>query len=458
MDLAPELAAELQALEQKWDAVEETRPTPRSTMQVIEYGLGKQRRAEVYVNRLLQYLLDPDEPHQMGADFLEAFLRELPAACGFAEDTYDLSNVQVGQQVPVENRDDESASQGYLDLLLEVPNEWFLLVELKFAAPETGTEFYCDATHLDGRETSNYESGQYYLYLHRHDKPTASSECFANWTWGAFIDDLLDDFIAANATRYPQRTVTQLYDLRDDLEEITGMSDQQDIDQRKVELYLDHFEAISDVATTFDDAWNAYLDRWDEELAMSLDDRSVSYDPREDHTVLHLPREGGETERWLCRNRDDDWQHLFKHGWWIREETGESLERRADDYDDLRIGFYHRMGESHRNRQLRTNELTFDFRCMGSNPTEFRDIYNECFTDRKAEIEELIASTNGNLTGQKRTLIEGTYKIEVDAYEEFFDAYTAALRTAFVDFVVDNVELVNLLEDIFEDAVARYEK
>lgn len=94
---------------------------------------------------------------------------------------------------------------------------------------------------------------------------------------------------------------------------------------------------------------------------------------------------------------------------------------------------------------------------MGSNPTEFRDIYNECFTDRKADITDALASTNGDLTGQKRTLIEGTYEIEVDAFEDFFDAYTAALRTAFVEFIVDNEELVTLLGEIYETAVDRYD-
>ena len=177
-----ELDAELQALEQKWDAIAEMRPTPRSTMNVIEYGLGKQRRAEVYINRLLRYLLDPDEPHQMEADFLEAFLDALPDECGFSEDTYDLSTIRVDEQNSIEDATDESSSQGYIDLLIEAPNEWFLLVELKFSAEETGTTFYCDSTHIDGRPKTSYESGQYYLYLHQADRPTASGDSFANWT------------------------------------------------------------------------------------------------------------------------------------------------------------------------------------------------------------------------------------------------------------------------------------
>ncbi|WP_458190983.1 hypothetical protein [Haladaptatus sp. NG-WS-4] len=70
-------------------------------MNVIEYGLGKQRRAEVYVNRLLRYLLDSNEPHGMGTDFLRAFLEGLPVECDFQEDLYELSNIEVDEQVSI---------------------------------------------------------------------------------------------------------------------------------------------------------------------------------------------------------------------------------------------------------------------------------------------------------------------------------------------------------------------
>ena len=41
MDPKTDIRAELQALKQKWEVIAETRPTPRSTTHVIEYGLGK---------------------------------------------------------------------------------------------------------------------------------------------------------------------------------------------------------------------------------------------------------------------------------------------------------------------------------------------------------------------------------------------------------------------------------
>ena len=128
------LSRSLKRLERAWDSITETPATPQSTMAVIEYGLGNQQRAEVYVNRLLCYLLDPDQPHGMGTEFLEHFLQGLPEELAFDEDTYDLSDVRVNEQVTAEEGD----TRKYPDLVLDVPEEWLLLVELKFAARETG--------------------------------------------------------------------------------------------------------------------------------------------------------------------------------------------------------------------------------------------------------------------------------------------------------------------------------
>jgi len=197
-----DIVEELEMLQRRWDGITDTLELPRTTMAVIEYGLGKQQRAEVYVNRLLCYLLDPTQSHRMGTDFLNAFLNGLPADCGFEEDTYDLSDVRVNKQVPVwtdhDAKTDSSTSPGYIDLVLDVPNEWILVIELKFSAAETGTEFYCTASQYGDEQIDGFESGQYYLYLHQADQPEASGDCFTNWTWTAFINDILTDFIADN--------------------------------------------------------------------------------------------------------------------------------------------------------------------------------------------------------------------------------------------------------------------
>jgi|GEM_PF-1440550 len=462
METATDLDDDLSVLERKWERITDVPEHPRSTMNVIEYGLGKQRRAEVYVNRLLCYLLDPEQPHGMGTDFLEAFLDGLPQTCEFEEDTYDLSDVRVREQVPVWSDPAEKqgdTSPGYLDLLLDVPNEWFLLIELKFSAAETGTEFYCQASQFDDALTHEYESGQYYLYVHQADQPEASGECFANLTWRAFVTDILEPFLAEAAPRYPQRTAVQLHNLKADIQKIAGMSDQSSSDREKVALYLEHVEAISDVTKTFDDAWEDYSRQWGEAMGSSLDHEFVVAETgdTEVYTSVTVERDSGEDERWIFLDSGGDWQHVFKYGWRRREREDDILIERAEDHNDLRIGFYHRMGEgSNRDIAVRENELRFNFRCMGSNPTEFRDINNKRFSERSAAIDECLAPTKAMRTGQKRTLIRGSYPIDLYEEADFFDAYTVALNDAFIELVVENPELIDLLGAIFDDSIQEF--
>jgi hypothetical protein len=406
-------------------------------------------------------LLDPERPHGMGTDFLEAFLASLPDSAEFDEDTYDLSDVQVKQQVPVWNdptsEREEDATPGYLDLLLDIPNEWFLLVELKFSAEETGTEFYCTASQFGERLVEEYESGQYYVYLHQSDRPQSRGECFANWTWETLVDDLLEPFLAENTPRYPQRTVAQLHDLNDDIRNVAGMTDQPESEREKIELYLEHVDAITDVTETFDREWSAYSERWGRDMQESLDHNRVSpaADTEDGHPAVTVDREGGDSERWILRDSGGDWQHVFKHGWRQREESSEILEARAEDRNDLRIGFYHRM-EDNRETAIRDQELRFNFRCMGSNPTEFTDIYKRRFEEQQSEIDQLLESTKAVTTGNKLTLVRGTYPFNSSKQVSLFEAYTTALNEAFTELVVENPELIQLFGELFENSISEY--
>lgn len=448
-----ELAVELQRLTQRWDAITEIPENPQSTMDIIEYGLGKQRRAELYVNRLLCYFLDPEKPHGMETDFLYTVLQQLPTGLEFDEDTYDLSDVRVNEQVIAKRE----GTATYPDLVVDVPGEWFILIELKFSAAETGTESYAKATQLGGEQVANYESGQYYLYLHQRNKPTASSCEFTNWTWESFVGNVLDEIIMESAPRYPQRTAAQLHELRDDLENITNMGDQQTAEEEKIELYLKHVDAITDVSSAFDEAWDAYSERWGERLAARLDRDSPDVRQQDGDTYpeVTVSRPDADAERWVLRDNGGDWQHIYKYGWYKHEEMLTNLVGRASDNNDLRIGYYHRMGK-HRDDAVQGRQLHFKFRNMGSNPKQFKHIYSDQFNARENEISDLLSDTNGHLTGNKLTKIVATYPISVSDSTGFFDAYTEALREAFVDFVVENPELTRVLTETFDDAVEEY--
>ncbi len=94
-----DLRWESKTFTRRWEQLTAVPETPRSLMNVIEYSLGTQRKAEVYINRLFAYFLDPEQPHRMNSEFLRAFLNGLPDTCGFEDDIHDLSDVVVDDQV-----------------------------------------------------------------------------------------------------------------------------------------------------------------------------------------------------------------------------------------------------------------------------------------------------------------------------------------------------------------------
>lgn len=254
-----DLKDELWDIEQKWERITDVPEPPRSLMNIVEYGLGSNKRAEEYINRLLRYFLDPEEPHGLQREFLRAFLEGLPDECDFDEDIHDISDTDVDEQVFVrltadENPDGETERAGRVDLVIETPGEWFLLVEIKFWAGENGvdseglsqTEFYYEVSEREEPWKNEYES-RYHLYMHPSTESEAVEDAFANWTWESFLSDVFEEFIWANSPRYPLRTVAQLREFSDDVQEITGMSDQQASEREQVELYLDHYDAIEGV-------------------------------------------------------------------------------------------------------------------------------------------------------------------------------------------------------------------
>lgn len=110
------------------------------------------------------------------------------------------------------------------------------------------------------------------------------------------------------------------------------------------------------------------------------------------------------------------------------------------------------------NRELAITEhtLRFNFRCMGSNPSEFTALYKDQFDAHRNEIEELLAPTRARITGNQLTLITSTYPIDVDAHDTFFEAYTAALNEAFTELVVERPELIERFSSLFDAAIEEY--
>ena len=121
-----DLRRELKTFTRRWEQLTAVPETPRLLMDVIEHSLGTQRKAEVYINRLFAYFLDPEQPHRMNAEFLRVFLNGLPDTCGFEEDIHDLSDVVVDDQVRLtEQVDGNTVSSGFVDLVRSSPSSIF---------------------------------------------------------------------------------------------------------------------------------------------------------------------------------------------------------------------------------------------------------------------------------------------------------------------------------------------
>ena len=495
------LESALQSLFEEWEHVTEIPQNPRTTLQVIEYTLDSRRKAEEYVNRLLRYYLDPENPHGMSAEFLRAFLEGLPEETEFDQPVHDLSRVSIDDQVRVygwkddgtneangreggvdelppatgDSKSDEDDSVGIVDLVVEVPGDWFLLVELKFFAGEnnlTGdgpsqTEWYYGATTVGDRKKSTYESGEYCLFVRPESEPVAKEQEFANWSWREFDEDVLEPFIRENGPRIPARTVEQLREFRDDIRNVSGMSDYQTDELRKTELFLEHYEAITDVTSTFDKRWETFTGEWPARVVTALtanDDvdgyadalpseiaNSIDEDEADSVAALDVQHGPAAEDRWILRGVSSDWGVIFKEGWWRHMDDFRCTYARPGDRNDVRNGFVHRLRKN-RDRVLRDGELIFYLRNMGANDQAFIDDFDSKLNANFGKIEDLLPP-NAELTDQKRNVLEATYDIHVDEHETIFEAYVEALSRAVVDHVVENSALVEAIDSIRRDAI-----
>jgi len=117
---------------------------------------------------MLAYFLDPSESHDMGTTFLEAFVEVIAdhpetTATGLTD---HLDTVIVETEV-------STPPSGYADLLIWAQEEWFICIEMKVEAEETGnqTERYATTPSLGPLVKASHEARggeSQYVYLAPH--------------------------------------------------------------------------------------------------------------------------------------------------------------------------------------------------------------------------------------------------------------------------------------------------
>ncbi|WP_170977464.1 PD-(D/E)XK nuclease family protein [Halorussus salinisoli] len=433
---------DLNELTQRLDTLPEADEPPPTTLQI----LGRSRR-ETDWQQFLLHFLTPDEAHGLNDEALEHLLRALSARDDFefSFSRFDLDDVQVEQEVVTD--------QGRPDIVIWSDKDWFLCFELKVDSSEgtDQTKRYVEVEAFDGINLDkSVIEGHHYVYLAPADasSPNACEFVHVSWEW---IASELQAFLAESYGEYPSRTTAQLNAFIDTIRNELTMTDYQENQQEKMELYVRHYDEIQEVEDAFVEGWTEFEQEWGTRLANALDTGEVesSSPVPDEYVTFKFNRNGESSERWIFKQATSDWAWIFRDGWWKRADTRENIYNR--NRPDVRIGFLHRL-EKHRENAVRDHELKIFFRMTPPSPEEFKSSFEQMFYDRKEKIADYTPQP-GEITGNKSNLLEVTYDIDVKNHESYFEAYIAALRDAFVDHVVDNEELVSKIDDIYTESL-----
>ena len=396
-----------------FDAIPEIPEPPHTTLEVLRVQTG-----EKYWHRMLRYFLDPTAPHGLGTDFLEAFLRlvdEELDEVGLSET--DLHAVQVDSEI----RSDD----GRPDLLIYVEDEWFVCIELKVTAPETGvqTKRYAKASKLGDVSVADYrEQERHYVYLAKQTHADPTSEAFVQLCWSD-VQRAMDQVITDSRGQYPIRTTSQMTDFRDTIRKETMSEQPHETQQREyVELYLEHAEAIDSVRTAFDEMIDREVDEWAHQFPEHY--RPKSWD-----------------ETWNCGH--GKYGKIYRDSW-RRDEDGNLVESWSDA--TFRLEFRHRIRDE---KSWKDGQVVFKTVIPKNSDTEYRKRCQELFNENLEELNGKTESTQISIIGNRRNLTEATYSFDPNTGP---DGYYATLADAFDEHMV----LVPMLTEVYEDAYTNF--
>ena len=419
---------------------------PPTTLQLLGRG-----RKEGDWQDYLAHFLDPAAPHGLGATVTEAFLKGLDRhdEIRFDYSPFHLNRVEVATEVPVPG--------GRIDLLLWCEEEWFILCELKIDATEADqqTVTYVEADSFDGvnlnpEDVSDDE--QYYLYVAPGaPQPTAKKFTPIDWDW---VADRLQAVQDADFGAHPARTTEQLNDFTDTIDTELTMTDHEKNEAAKANLYVDHYDDLSEVQSAFERQWTNLLNEWGSRLASTLEDGRVVETPEnvppapENDVLIELPDGSDRRRLWLCRQANGNWSWLFPTDWWTNLKDGSPIYR--NESPNARVGFLHRPTND-RETALGAQELTFYLRNAPSGNEDFYPKFSERINNDDA-IEQHLPAASSRYE-RKSNKFEATYDIEVETHGDFFTAYVEALATAVDDHIVSNHNLIERLDEIYAETL-----
>ena len=439
------IAARMAALRQQLGALPDASEPPPTALQVLGRA-GQERDWQQF----LVHFLSPEKAHGLDHAVLEHVLAVLAdrTELQYTFSRFEIEEIHIAQEVVTE--------QGRPDVLVWVPEEWFLCCELKVHASEGEEQLqrYVDVQSFDsiGLEKDDVPcDGHNYVFLAPEAASEPDAEEFVHVPWEWLVAEL-QSFLMESYGEYPSRTTAQLTEFVDTVRQELTMTDYQENQQEMVELFVENYDVITQLEDAFDDEWTAFEAEWGTRLAQRLDGATVIDDSEvpEEYVPVRLPGENGEERQWTFRQGKSDWSWLFPREWWTKLDesrpVSDSLKPNA------RVGLVHRL-EWHRDEAIRDHTLVVYVRNAPSGHETFYNGFADRFAAVESEVRDAIADTNYVVTGNKSNVLRGEFDIAVDAHDTFFDAYVAALARAVTEVTIENPELVSTIDALYAETI-----
>lgn len=430
------------------DVLPEAEEPPETTLQI----LGQNRREQDW-QRLLFYFLSPGNPHGLNRDLLEHFLVELADQdeVQFSFSRFDLDTIRVATEV-------QTSNGRRPDAVIWSPENWFICWELKVGSSEgtDQTTDYVDASSFPSinlKKTDVPDESHHYIYLTPVDASPPIADAFTHISW-EWVAEELKAFLASSHGACPARTTAQLEDFVSTIQNELTMTDYQESQREKAELYFKYYDEISTAREAFEDQWAVFAENWAPQLIEQLEiDDPVEIPAISDNKFVIKPV--GSSDRWILWQGSSDWAGIFKEGWWRQKDDFSNTYSKSDSKNDVRITFFHRL-ETNRELAAKDNTLKLELWHGTGNGDKFMYEFKDRITDRSEQNAGTIPPSV-TVTGKRGNVLTATYDINVRDHEDFFEAYTAALRDAFLDLVIENDTLIPIITDVFEESLEVFE-
>jgi len=438
----------IQELIQKLNRLPEVEEPPPTTLQI----LGQHQQEQDW-QKFLFYFLSPYENHGFEYDLLAHLLSSLSERddLDYTFSRLDLQDIRVATEVV-------SSNKTRPDAILWRPDDWFICWELKLWASETQkqTEAYIDASSfpaIDLSKSNVREENQHYVYLAPEgaSSPEANEFVQLSWEW---IASELETFLSQSHGGHPARSTAQLDDFISTIQYELTMTENQENQQEKSRLYFEHYDEIQDIKKAFDNQWDDFGDSWGVRLAHSLDSAEVVEVPdlSDSHVAIDLATESNGSTRWVFRH--GGWDGIAKAQWRRCMDDLSVVYTRRDSDNYANIDFCHRI-EHNREQAIRDNILELTLWHGTNSDSEFQEMVNQRVRDKIENRQDSFPPTM-ELTDRTGSVLTLSYNIYAAKHDDFFDAYTAALREALLDLSIEYTYLVDVIDEAFNESLNAY--